>query len=364
MKKIIYLLMPVIWLAACSQHKQTPQEKLVALKKQRSDLDAQIKELEAGAPDTTGKRITPVSVTEIQPAVFTGYVEIQSQISGDDNVFATPKAPGTVKSISVVAGQHVRQGEILALLDASAVEQQIETMTPMLNLQKSVYEKQQNLWAQNIGTEVQLMTAKAQYEATQKQIAALQTQRDMYRIVAPIDGVVDAVNVKLGDFAAPGMSGFRVVSATKLKAEANLGQNYLGKVKQGDEVTLIFPDLNDTMKTRLSYVAQAIDPVSRAFIVQVMLGANSKLHPNMSCNMRISNYQNPKAMIVPVSVIQKTSKGNMLYIVENNHAKSVFVTTGQNSNGKVEILSGLKPGDKVITTGYEEMDNGQPVVIQ
>ena len=361
MKNLFYLLVPVFLLAAC-QGKPDKAAELVQLKKQRAELDAKIIALEAGKTDS-GKA-TPVSVTEVMLTDFVAYVEVQSQINGDDNVLATPKAPGTVKQVMAVTGQHVNQGQVLATLDASAIEQQIEAISPQLNLQKSIYEKQQNLWAQNIGTEVQLMTAKAQYEATQKQISAMQTQRDMYRILSPITGTIDAVNLKVGDFASPGMSGIRVVSGDKLKAEANIGQNYLGKVKEGDPVTLIFPDINDTIKTTLSHVSQAVDVISRAFTVQVMLGKNTKLHPNMSCIMRIANYENKKALIVPVSIIQKTSNGPMLYVAKGNIAESVLVTTGQNANGNVEILSGLKPGDKVITTGYEEMDNGENISVQ
>ena len=362
MKKLIYLAFPLVILSACQGKKEDKAADLVKLKKERADLDAKIQVLEAGVHDST--KATPVSVTEVKPMDFHAFVEVQSQITGDDNILATPKAPGTVKTVNISVGQRVAQGQVLATLDASAVEQQIEAIQPQLSLQKSIYEKQQSLWAQNIGTEVQLMTAKAQYEATQKQIAALQTQRDMYRIVAPISGSVDAVSLKVGDFAAPGMNGIRVVSSNKLKAEAAIGQNYLGKVKEGDKVTLIFPDINDTIVTKLSHVSQAVDVISRAFTVQVALGANQKLHPNMSCIMRISNYQNPKALVVPVSVIQKTSNGSMLYVADGNKAKSVMVTTGMNANGNVEILSGLKAGDKVITTGFEDMDNGESLEIQ
>ncbi len=111
-------------------------------------------------------------------------------------------------------------------------------------------------------------------------------------------------------------------------------------------------------------MSQAVDPVSRAFIVQVHLASNNKLHPNMSCVMKIANYENKHSLVVPISVIQKTSKGEMLYIADGNKAKSVYVKTGRNSNGLVEILSGLNPGDRVITKGFEELDNGQQLIIQ
>jgi RND family efflux transporter MFP subunit len=365
MKRLNFLLIPAILFASCGGGNKSSEgaDNLEKLKKQRSEIDAKIKTMEAGRSDSATAKVTPVVIASVAPTDFNAYVEVQSQISGDENVVATPKAPGTVKSVLVQTGQRVTKGQVLATLDASTVEQQIETLMPQLNLQRSIYEKQQNLWKQNIGTEVQLMTSKAQLEATEKQIAAMKTQRDLYRVISPITGIVDAVNLKVGEVGSPGMSGIRVVSYDKLKAEASLGENYLGKVKQGDRVLLVFRDINDSIKTTLSYVSQAIDPVSRAFTVQVRLSNNSKLHPNMSCIMRIVNYENTHALVVPVSVIQKTSGGSMLYLADGNKAKSVMVTTGKNSNGQVEVLSGLTTGDKVIVKGYEELDNGQAIKI-
>ena len=365
MKHLTYLLIPAIVFASCGGGNKAGNDgDIEKLKKERADLDAKIKTLESKKPDSLKAKITPVSVTEVQPVSFNAYVEVQSQIAGDQNILATSQAPGVVKSISVKVGQKVSKGQVLAVIDAAAIEQQIEAMSPNLALTKSIYEKQQNLWAQNIGTEVQLLTAKTSYESTQKQIAALRSQRDMYRVVSPINGTVDAINLKVGEACSPGMNGIRVVSYDQLKAEASLGENYLGKVKQGNKVVIILPDLGDSIKTTLSYVSQAVDPASRAFTVQVHMANNSKLHPNMSCIMRISNYENPKALVVPVSVLQKTSAGEMLYIAEGNKAKSVMVQSGRNSNGLVEIISGLNPGDKVVTKGYEELDNGQDLLIQ
>ena len=364
MKRLIFLLVPAIIFVSCGSSKPDKAAELANLKKERAEVDAKIKALEPAKTDTASVKVTPVSVSIMQPVEFNAYIEVQSQIVGDENILATPQSPGVVKSIMVSTGQRVTKGQVLAVLDASIVEHQMDAMKPQLTLTKSIYEKQQKLWEQNIGTEIQLMTAKANYEATEKQIASLKTQWDLYRVVSPINGMIDAVNLKVGEAAAPGMNGVRVISYDKLKAEASLGENYLGKVKQGDPVTLALPDINDSISTTLSYVSQAVDPVSRAFIVQVRLSNNNKLHPNMACIMKISNYKNPHALVVPVSVIQKTSQGTMLYIADGDIAKAVLVTTGRNSNGKVEILSGLNPGDKVITTGFEELDNGQKVILQ
>ena len=365
MKRSFYLLIPALILASCGggNNKTAKNDaELAKLKKERDNIDQKIQKLEAKTSDTTRKP-TPVGVTVVQRQDFKSYVEVQSQITSDEYANATPQVQATVRDVLVQAGQKVRKGQVLAKLDASVAEQQINQLTPQLILQKSLYEKQQKLWAQNIGTEVQLMQAKAQYESLLKQKATLEAQRNMYNIIAPIDGVVDLVNVKVGDLATPVLAAFRVINFSKLKAEANLGENYLGKVHTGDPVILVLPDINDSIQTKLSYVAQAVDPISRAFMVQVHLGNNRKLHPNMSCIMKIQNYENNDAITVPISVIQKTGEGPMLYIDDNGVAKAVRVETGLNSNGQIEILSGLNAGDKVITTGFEDVDAGDKLTI-
>jgi RND family efflux transporter MFP subunit len=290
---------------------------------------------------------------------------VQASIIGDENVVATPQMMGTVRRVMAGVGRHVSRGQVLAILDASAVNQQIAAQDAQVSLLRSLYEKQQKLWAQQIGTEVQLLSAKANYEAASRQRGALVAQRNMYSITAPISGVVDQVDIKEGDAAQPGSPrGIRIVNASKLKAEANLGETYLGKVHAGNPVTIIFTESGDSLKTRLDYVAQAVDPTSRAFKVQVNLGSSLKLHPNMSAQMKIANYSSDNAIVVPVNAVQKTGTGDMVFVAAGKIAKSVPVQTGRTADGMIEILSGLQAGDKVITAGYEDLDNGTAISVQ
>jgi membrane fusion protein, multidrug efflux system len=362
MKRIFLLAVPAIILASCGGNAGDPATQLAAMKKQRAELDIKIQKLEAGNKDKTGGKLTAVSVAELQPTVFNGIIEVQAQINGDEIVNATARTMGTVNRVNVQVGQAVRKGQVLASLDNVIADQQIAALEPQIQLTKSLYEKQQKLWEQNIGTEVQLMSAKATYENLVKQKAVLQANKDLYNILSPINGTVDMVGLKVGDQSAAGF--IRVVNTSNLKAEANLGENYIGKVKVGDPATLLFPDMNDSVKAKITFVSKAVDPLSRSFTVQIKLGNNNKLHPNMSSILKIANYENPKAIVVPVSVIQKTSEGQMVYIADGNKAKLVNIVTGRNANGMVEVLSGLEAGDKIIVAGYEDLDNGEQIAIQ
>lgn len=365
MKRTVYLLIATLILASCGGEKEDAQAKLTKLKKERVELDEKIAKLEAEVRKDNPEKPTAVSVKTLQPEQFSSYVEVQAQVSGDENVTAMPQAPGQVKSVNVKVGQNVRKGQVLAVLDAASVEQRIKGQEAQLVLLKQLYQKQQKLWDQQVGTEVQLLSAKANYESAQKQYQALVAERKMYQIVAPISGTVDAVNIKVGDMAG-GVSpyGIRIVSFDKLKVVAQLGENYIGKVNKGDAVKLIFSEIGDSINKSLTYVSRSVDPVSRAFTAEVWLGNVPTLTPNMSCRMQITNYKNDDALIVPVSVIQNTVDGDMLYIADGKKAKMVQVTTGRNSNGNVEILSGLSAGDQVIVEGYAEVEKGDSLEIQ
>lgn len=366
MKRALYLLLiSTTILAACGggDEKGKNDAELAKLKKERAALDEKIAKLEAEVNKNTPGKATPVTVVVATPQQFNSYVEVQANVNGEQSVLATPQAAGIVEKILVKSGQKVSKGQTLALLDAAAVEQQIKSIDAQVTLNKALYEKQQKLWAQNIGSEVQLMSAKAQYEYVSKQKAALQAQRDMYSIKSPISGTVDGIDIKEGEMAAIGVLGIRVVNAEALKVQAMLGENYLGQVNEGNPVNLIFAG-GDTLKSKLTYVSKAVDVISRAFEVEVRLGSNNKLHPNMSCKMQIANYQNSKAIVVPVSVVQNTAEGEVLYIADGNKAKSVVVKTGRNSNGMVEVVEGLKEGDRVITAGYADLDNGDLINVE
>ncbi len=362
MKRLIYMSFAVAVVFTSCEGKKSPAEELAKLKADKAKIEARISELEKGKKET-GK-ITPVSVAAVKPELFNGLIEVQSEIKGEQNILVTAQAPGKITAVNVRVGQRVSKGQVLAQLDASPIEQQIEGVQTNLNLLKSLYEKQKLLWDQNIGSEVQLLSAKTNYESAQKSLAALRAQREMYRVVSSINGTVDNVGMKVGEMSAPGMSGIHIVNYDQLKAEAQLGENYLGKVKEGDKVLIELPTIHDSVKTSLTYVAQSINTLSRTFGVEVKLNSSSKLHPNMSCVMKIANYTNEKALVVPVGVIQKINDASIVYVADGDAAKAVKVTTGRISNGRVEVLTGLKEGDKVIVAGYEEIENGTKISVQ
>lgn len=364
MKRSVVLLLTVIILASCGEKKEDKSGQLAKLKKERAQIDDKIRALETEVNKDQPEAETPVRVMTLESQKFQSYIEVQASVSGDENILATSQANGLVSAVHVRPGQYVRKGQVLATLDAAAIEQRIKAQQAQLTLAKQLYEKQQKLWDQQIGSEVQLLQAKASYEGAQKEHESLIAQRNMSRIIAPISGTVDAVGVNVGDMSMPGMNGIRVVSYDKLKVVSQLGENYIGKVEKGDPVQLLFTEVGDTINAKLSYVARSVDPVSRAFNVEVWLGNKKNISPNMSCKMRIANYEKDNALSIPISAIQKTAEGDMVYTVKNGKAEPTYIETGRNSDGMIEVTSGLSAGDQVITEGQTEVTKGEKVAIE
>ncbi|MFA6277645.1 MAG: efflux RND transporter periplasmic adaptor subunit [Pedobacter sp.] len=357
MKRILFIA-GIAFLAACSSEKKDPKAELADLKKQRTELDAKIAKLESsvGSSDTTKTMARDVSVYEVTETNFKNYLEVQGKIDAEENIQVNPEAQGVVTAVYVKIGQGVSKGQVLAQIDDKVLRQNIAELQTQLTLATSLFNRQKNLWDQKIGTEVQYINAKTQKEAAENRISTLRSQIAMYKIKAPISGTIDAMDLKVGQSVAPGMSGIRIINASNLKAKAQVAETYAGRVNQGDEVNVVFPDIPDSLRTKINYASKTIDPASRSFEVQINLPSNKKYRPNMLAVLKIVDYQNSKAIVIPISAIQKSENGDFVFVAVNGVAKKVVIKTGKTYEGKVEVLSGLKVGDKVVTAGAQNLN--------
>lgn len=364
MKTSLYTLSLTLLFASCSSDQ--PKDKkteLEQLKKQRTELNGKIEKLEDElGQNKSAADFKDVVAAELTETHFRNYVEVQGRVDAEDNVEVMPESPGTVTGIFVKVGQNVSKGQVLAQLDDKVMRQGIAQMQTQLDLATTVFNRQKNLWDQKIGTEVQYLTAKSQKEGLERQLAGLKSQAAMNKIKSPVSGTIDAMELKLGASVAPGSpTGIRVVNASRLKVKALVSENYGGKVNQGDEVQVSLPDVPDNLNARISFAGKVIDPISRGFNVEVKLPSNKSYRPNMLAILKIVDYKNDKALVVPVNAIQKSETSEYVFTAVNGKAKKVEVKTGKISDGKAEILSGLKAGDKVIITGFQDLNDGENI---
>lgn len=362
MKKLLYI-PAILFLAACSNKPKDPKAQLADLKKQQADINSQIAKLQAQVGTTDSTKGIDVSTVIIKPGQFTNYVQIQGRIDAQDNVTAYPQAQATITAINVKVGDHVSKGQTLAQLDNSVLQQNIAQAQSQEQLMNTLYQRQKNLWDQKIGTEVQFLQAQTNLQSAQKQVASLRRQSDLYRIVSPINGVVDQMDLKLGQTAAPGQSGIRVVNADVLKVKADVPESYSSSINQGDSVKILFPDIADSIVTKVTFASKVIDPASRSFGIEIKLPHNREYRPNMTAVLKVANYAKHNAISVPVKSVQRSTNGDYVFVNNNGTAKQKNITEGNTSGGFTEIKSGLQAGDEVVTEGASELEDGNKITV-
>lgn len=359
-------------LIACGGNNAADKKtELENLKKQQAEIAEQIKKMEAEMSsgktnEVDNQKEKLVAVIPIISQQFKHYIEIQGRVDADENVSVSPKMPGVVMNILVKEGDKVSKEQTLAELDNKMIYQNLEEVKTSYEFAKTVFEKQKRLWEQKIGTEIQFLTAKNNKESLEKRLAALQEQYEMTKIKSPINGTVDAVIPKVGEAVMPGLPSFKVVNFSNFKVKARVPENYIGKMKINDLVEIHFPDVDKKFSAPISFVGRVIDANSRTFDIEIKMNTNDfEVNPNMLAILKINDFTEEKALVVPINTIQRSENESYVFIAnaENGKqvAKKIMVKQGMYYGSQVHILDGLKEGDKLISIGYQDLTNGQAI---
>jgi len=371
MNKYILIASLLIIIVACKPgDKKTQLEKL---RVQQEALATQIDQLEkeTGVKDSNAVKPVNVAVDTIKLTEFRHFIDIQGHIEGEQNIEVSPQAPGLVIKVNVKEGDPVVPGQVLAELDSKVIQRGLDEIRTQLSLATILYQKQKSLWDQKIGSEVQFLTAKSNKESLDKRLASMQEQLAMNKVKSPISGTVENIPFKIGQVVSPGLptSTIRVVNMSGIKVLADVAEAYTSKIKHGNEVLVSFPDIDESITAKVTFTSKVIDQTNRTFRVEAHLThSRADLRANMIANLKISDYINPKSIVIPINLIQKSFNSNYVMIAEKKGKDLVAikrnVTLGISYNGTTEITNGLKAGDNVITSGYQNLKDGQLIKFQ
>jgi RND family efflux transporter MFP subunit len=368
MKTKVLQVLALFMLVACGGNKEA---KLEALKKQQDKIAMQIQQLEdeiAASADTVlqEKSGTFVSVMDVTFSPFKHYIEVQGKLDGDDNVAVYPEAMGNIVAVYAKTGQHVTAGQVLARISDATYVEQLKSLESTYKLALETYQKQENLWKQNIGSEIQYLQAKSNKETLEAQISTVKEQIDMTRIKSPITGDVEESLIKVGQAVSPNFPAFRVVNFNNLKVVADVAEAYTSKIGTGDDVIIYFPDIKQEIEAKVTFCSKFINVTNRTFSVEAQIkGKTNNLKANMISVMKINDYHAEKAVVLPINLIRSDNKGKYVLLAseENNQfvARKQAVEVGQIYNGQAEIVSGLQEGQKIISGGYLALNDGEVI---
>src|ERR1043165_8424619 len=327
--KVIGALAIAAIVAGCSSAAKDKETQLKELKEQHANIAKEIakleKEIAAEKPegDPSKVKAKEVIITDLQPTKFEHYVKTQAAVASEQNIQVSAKTAGVVTQINVREGEMVSAGQTLAQIDNSLIARGIDEIKSQLELASTVYERQKNLWDQKIGTEVQYLQAKSNKESLDRRLASLQEQNEMTKIKAPVAGVIDEIDVKVGQNIAPGVPAGRVVNSSDLKITARVSEAYSNQLHKGDKIVVTFPDINKTISSKLTFVARNIDALSRTFTVEAALPSDPQLRPNMTGVVRVIFETVPSAIVVPINVVQTINNEKVVYVAEQKGAQTI-----------------------------------------
>lgn len=377
MKKVLIIVSLAV-LASCGSGNKAKEGSLTDLKAQleklkseRGTLDGKITALEEQIQklDTSVSADVAklVEVTPIALQNFEHFIDLQGKVATENMFYVTPRGMGgQVKAIYVKQGDNVRKGQLLLKLDDAIIRQQIATLQNQLNYAKDLYNRQQNVWKEGIGTEVQVLNSKNAVENLEKQMDILKEQQAMSNVYAEVSGVAETVNIRVGEqFNGNPLAGITIVNPSNLKAVVDIPENYTSKVTKGMTVQVELPDLKKSFRSTISLVSETIGVTTRSFVAESKIPSDPTVKPNQIAVVKILDHAAKNAVIVPLETLQTDEKGKFVYVLEEANGKKVAkkkaVVIGELYDSNVEIKSGLAVDEKLITKGFQGLYDGQVI---
>jgi len=386
MNKIIPLILVMLILSSCGKKDETTVEsvieskdlKSIRLKKsemvvQQTEIKEQIKRLDIAISELDDQRKVPLITTfVVKEDVFNHYLEIQGNVTTKDLMVIYPEFSGILTHVYIKEGQWVNKGQVLGKIDDGGLSQQLAQLNIQVELARTTFERQQRLWDQKIGSEMQYLQAKSNYEAQTQAIGQLEQQVAKTIITAPFSGTIDDVLTEQGSVVLPGQTPLiRIVNLNNMYIVTDVPEKYVSNITINKRVEVEFPVLGKKIDSKVRQVGSFINPSNRTFKVEVAIPNKEKsIKPNLTAKLRINDYTNPKALLIPQSIISENANGEQyIYVIKNKTSNSeaiaekVIIETSLTQGDVIEVITGLEPGMEIIQEGARSVNDGQKVKI-
>ena len=389
MKHNILYLIIILTVLACGEEKQLDVaslefenvlasenlDTLVAMKKELYDeqkkLSDQLKRLNDKISLLDVNSNFPLVTTlETKAENFTHFVELQGNVTTNNLVVITAEYAGLLSKVHVREGQKVKKGQVLAKIDDGGLSQQLTQMQIQADLAKTTYERQARLWEQNIGSEIQFLQAKSNYEAQEEAVKQMKQQIAKATVTAPFSGTIDEIIADEGNNVSPGAQLIRLINLSNMYIEADVPERFIADVTNGKTVEIYFPVLGKSMNSKVRQAGNFINAANRTFRIEVDVPEQGGyIKPNLTAKLRINDYSNSQAVLIPQNIISEDAMGQQyVYAIDDiknqtGKVSRVIIKTGKTQGDVIEVTEGLEPGTNLIQEGARSVKQGQTVKI-
>ena len=388
MRKIYSLLVITILLVSCGEQKKASVQDLVSngtikeLRARKAEITEQLANTNVDLKSINDaiskldsvKKLPLITTITSKEEVFKHYLEVQGNVKTKQNILVYPEIPGILEHVYVQEGQRVSKGQVLAKIADGGLMQQVAQAKASAQLAKTTYERQNRLWNQKIGSEIQYLQAKTAYETQKNIFAQMKKQLAKSNVVAPFSGVIDDVLKEAGAVVAPGQGSelFRIVNLENMYIEAEIPESHIVNVTKGKTVEIYFPVLEKTIQAKIRQVGNFINPANRAFKIEIGVpNSSGDIKPNLTARLKINDYTSKKAILIPQSIISENAKGQQyVYLASEKQdnkyaiAKKTIISTGKTQGDFIEVLETIASGTEIISEGARSVNDGQKVEIK
>ena len=380
----IYTLLLIIIISGCNSSRNASIESLIEsgdleeLKKRKKEyvdamntMKVELNEINDGISLLDeNERLTLVSKYEIQQTLFNTYIEAQANLKTRKNILILPEFQGTLEKVFVSEGQKVKKGQLLAEINDSGLNEQYEQMVIQAEFAKENFERTQRLWDNNIGSEMQYLKSKTDYEASKKMVDQMKDRLSKTKIYAPFDGEIDEIISNVGSNLIPGVSQIlRLVNLDIIYAESFVSEKYISFIGEGTEAIVQIPLLNMDYRSSVNQTGNFINPSNRTFRIEVPVeNFDNRIKQNLDAKIKINIYKKDDAIVIPLRIVREDALGkNFVYVMSEDNKEGVyltskqFITLGNKSEDKVEVTEGLDLGDIVVLEGAYSVEDSQRV---
>ena len=318
------------------------------------------------------EKLTLVSSFEIKAKIFNSYIEAQANLKTRKNVLILPEFQGTLEQIFVSEGQKVKKGQLLAEINDSGLKEQVDQLIIQANFAKENFERTERLWNNNIGSEIQYLKSKTDFESSQKMVEQMKDRLSKTKIYAPFEGEIDEIISNQGSNLIPGVSQIlRLVNLDKIYAEASVSEKYIAYIDKGTNAIVQVPLLGKEIVSEIIQTGNFINPSNRTFRVEVPVeNIDNKIKQNLDAKIKINIYSKPDAVVIPLRIVREDASGkNFVYVMSEDIKDGVYITSktfislGNKNSTEVEVTDGLKIGDVLVLEGANIVEDSQRVKI-
>jgi RND family efflux transporter MFP subunit len=313
----------------------------------------------------TSESLPPVAVRTIvvEDKARPSSEEVVGTVRAKLRAAIEPKVSARIETLLVAPGQMVKTGDLIAQLDPREIQAKLDQALALREQATRDLARSRELLDKKITTQADFDAVQARARVAEGAAREMETMLGYTKVVAPFDGIVTRKLADVGDLAAPGKPIIEMENPRALRFEADVPEALIGYVKIGAKLLVQVAEGAAPIEGTVVEIAPIADPASRTFLVKLDLPAAEGTRSGQFGRVWVPTGES-KSIRVPSPAIAVRGQMECVFVIANQHAQLRIVRTGKRTGGEAEILSGLNPGERVVSEGTESLRDGQPVTMK